>query len=182
MAVVWKINGKAVSRQEWDRRSARHKEIFGDKIADIVQSGQSPGVRTNDTWMRGKRCQDPDIDDPSLKYYAERAEAAGVSTSGKFLLESLMDSPDDHRCWVGSDSDALALAKRKKASITIKGVTHDYRDKYRDPAPDKPYEVADHIIEDDLALRLKTCPDATPTEIAKMKADIRREVTPTNIR
>lgn len=176
MAVVRKINGVVVTEKQWEQHFRRRERIFGKP------RWGAPAIRTNETWMRNKKHRDPDIDDPSLQVYAKRAEAAGVSTSGKFLLESLMDSPDDHQCWVGSDADAIALAKTKKALIEINGNVHDFRDKYRDPKPPEPYRVADHIVDDDLHERTKSNPNLTPAELAKMREDIRREITPTNIK
>lgn len=177
--IVYKINGQKVSKAEWERRGRRHKRIFGDRCAEMLEKQQPCAVRTNDTFMRGKKDQNCDqgLDNEMLAAHRAKASAAGVSLEGKHWFGSLAKSPTDLEGWCGSDSEVLAKAKREKILVELNGVVHDYRDKYAE-IPDKPYAVDDTIIDRQAEVAASELGSLTPAERVQLKEDIRRKMTP----
>lgn len=141
------INGKAVTEAELDAWSQRRKEIFGADRFDMSKwGGSAPSIRTNDTFMRGKKHGgDLDMTDETFAAYQRKAIAAGVSTSGKHYFGRLATSPGDPEAWVGSADEAIATARRKEMLIEINGQTYDFR-RTDDADDDAPYEVAPDIL------------------------------------
>jgi len=181
--LTWKINGKTVTKAEWDRAGERHKRIYGDRLAEMLDAGQCCSIRTNDTFMRGKKDQNCDqgLDPHMLASHKEIARRRGVSLEGKHWFGQLANAPDDMEGWCGSDSEVLAKAKKEKILVELNGVVHDFREKYRDIPDDKQYAVDDKLVEKQVAIHAAELGSITPAERKQLKEDLRREMTPANL-
>ena len=186
MSVVYKINGKTVTKQEADRWFSRRKELFGADRFDFSKwNGQVPAIRTDDTFMRGKKDQsslNQEFDDVATQDARKKASLAGVSTTGKFYYGSLADHANDPEAWCGSASEVIALAKRKKAKIELNGRTHDFREKYRDPPQQNGYEVAKDIVDREVKSEMnkrfgKQAARVSAKERQEIKEQVRKAVT-----
>lgn len=148
MSVTYKINGKSVSKRELRQWEKNRREVFG-VVPPWECPGSAPGIRTADTFFRGKKqgVTDEDFSPGDMERYRQEAEQSGVSTHNKFYFGQLADGPADNEAWCADESDVIATAKRKKMAVTIGGKTYDFRDKYRDPEnAGKPYRVNDRAV------------------------------------
>jgi hypothetical protein len=107
-----------------------------------------------------------DPDSLAGKTLLAEAKAAGVNPRGKVYKGGLADFPGDPRAWVESRGDCIRLAEER--GITLEGGIN-----YKPPetvAPtdwsDKPYRVADDIIED----RWEDAVEADPGLLSKPNA------------
>jgi hypothetical protein len=170
MSVVYKINDRVVSEAELEEWHAERVKMFGEDFFNPAKwGGKAPSIRTNDTFMRGKKHgADLDMTDETFGHYKRKAEAAGVSTSGKHYYGSLATRPGDPEAWCGSADDAIATAKRKGMRIEINGRTYDFRRQY-DDTPDDEYNVAPDIVAREVNEQIKT-------EGGKVSKKRRREI------
>lgn len=178
--LTYRINGRQVTKREWDAHSRKRKRVFGDSFQEMLDKQAPPAIRTNDTFMRGKKCQQAlDMTDEQYATFKAKAEAAGVSTTGKHYYGSLADELGDPSAWVGSDSEAIATAKRKGMLLDLGGGrVHDFRDKYVDVTPE-PYKVDDAIVERETAAAAAKIGPLSAKERAQLKAEVTKEITPT---
>lgn len=186
--LTWKINGRPVSKREWDAHSRRRNRIYGDKLAEMLDSQAPPTIRTNDTFMRGKKQGgDPGehlgMDPVTFELYKQRAQQAGVDITGKFYFGTVANKPGDPEAWCGSDSDVIAKAKKEKMLLEIKGTTYDFRDKYVDLPDDEPYAVAQDIVDRHVGELIEEEYDGheTPKIRAELEERVRKEITPTDV-
>lgn len=156
MKVTRKINGRVVTERQWQAHFARRASIFGDPCERMLAECAPPPIRTNDTFMRGKRTN-------SRSYYGQ-----------------LADFPGDERAWCADDSDVLRRAKELKIKIELKGVTHDFREKYTE-IQERPYRVADDLVQEEVAARLEETGPLPATELSQLTEQVRREITPGNL-
>lgn len=181
MSVVYKINGQNVSDKDADAWHAKRVAIFGEDYFDMSKwGGRAPSVRTNDTFMRGKKHgADLDMTDETFAAYKRKAEAAGVSTSGKHYYGQVADKPGDPEAWCGSADDAIAAARRKGMLIEINGRTYDFRRKY-DDTPDDSYRVADDIVEREVAAQVNQEGGRVSAKRRReIEEEVREDITPT---
>jgi hypothetical protein len=112
------------------------------KLAVMLASRSFPGVRTDATFNHG-RCNGNQFEThPALgDQYRRLADAAGVSTTGKFYSSGLADFPGDPTAWVSDRGDVLRVARLK--GMRVRGdVEHDPGE--REPMPDVP--IAPEIV------------------------------------
>lgn len=181
MTVVTYINGKPVSDEELEAWAQKRREIFGADRFDMAKwGGKAPSIRTNDTFMRGKKHgADLDMTDETFAHYKRKAESAGVSTSGKHYYGSLATQPGDPEAWCGSADDAIAVARRKQMRIEINGRTHDFRPRYDDTPDDEPYEVAQDIVNREVNDQIKLeGGKVSKRRRQQIEEEIRDEITP----
>ncbi len=181
--LVWKINGQVVTKAEWERRGREHKRIFGDRCAEMLDKQQPCSIRTNDTFMRGKKDQNCDqgLDPHMLASHRDLAAKRGVSLSGKHWFGQLANHPLDLEGWCGSDAEVLAKARKERILVELNGVVHDFREKYRDVPDDTPYRVDDELVTKRADAAANELGELTPAERTQLKEDIRREMTPANL-
>lgn len=181
MSVETYINGRKVDDAELEAWHKRRVELFGAERFDMTKwGGKAPSIRTNDTFMRGKKHgADLDMTDETFANYKRKAEAAGVSTSGKHYYGSVATRPGDPEAWCGSADEAIAAAKRKEMLIEINGRTYDFRRKYDDTPDDEPYRVADDIVEREVGEQIKVeGGNVSKKRRRQIEEEIRDEITP----
>ena len=181
MSVKTYINGKAASEEEIAAWQAKRVAIFGADRFDMSKwNGKAPSIRTNDTFMRGKKHGgDLDMTDETFAHYKRKAEAAGVSVNGKHYYSQLATHPGDPEAWCGSADDAMAAARRKGMSLEINGRTHDFRQQYDDTPDDEPYEVAPDILNREVNDQIKQeGGNVSKKRRQQIEEEIRDEITP----
>lgn len=182
MSVAYKINGKTVSEDEAQAWHARRVAIFGKDYFDMTKwNGAAPSLRTNDTFMRGKKHgADLGMTDETFDYYRKKAEAAGVSVSGKHYYSQIATCPGDPEAWCGSADDAIAAARRKNMEIEINGRTHDFRPRYEDIPDDEKPDVAPDILHREVNEQVKLEGGRVSAKRRQqIEEEIRDEITPT---
>jgi hypothetical protein len=111
-------------------------------LAEMLATRSFPGVKTDATFNHG-RCNGNQFEThPALgDQYRRLADAAGVSTTGKFYSSGLADFPGDPTAWVSDRGDVLRVARLK--GMRVRGdVEHDPGE--REPMPDVP--IAPEIV------------------------------------
>lgn len=179
------LNDRLVTEQEIDAWFERRKEIFGADYFDFANwGGKAPAVRTNDTFMRGKKqgVTTEDMSEDVMEEYRREAARHGVSTQNKFYFGSLATRHADPEAWCSSEDDVVATAKRKKMAIDINGKKYDFREN-RDVGPQE-YAVSDDIVDRYTQQRIEEVDPKLanhPEQVAKVREQIRAEITPTTI-
>jgi hypothetical protein len=112
------------------------------RLAIVLATGQFPGVRTDVEFNRG-RCNGNQFERcPGLgDYYRRAAEAAGVSTTGKYYSAALAEYPGDPEAWVADRHDVLAVARRK--GLKVEGLV-EYTPPEVEPIPE--VGLADDLV------------------------------------
>lgn len=159
---------RAVNQAE-TRRAARYIQCrlngCSHRLAEMLAARKFPALKTDSTFNAG-RCNGNQFEDvPGLgDHYKKIAEAAGVSTTGKYYCSGLADFPGDPTAWVSDRGDVLRVAREK--NLNVDGdVTH--RASEREPIPD--IDVADDLIDREVAEIL----DEDPT---RDRMEVREEV------
>lgn len=177
MSVIEKVNGQSLSKRAMRQWEKNRREVFG-VVPPWECPGSAPTIRTNDTFMRGKKCgafldMTPEIQEECLA----AARKAGVNPNGKFYYGQVARFDNDPLAWCGSDSDVLARARALKVKIELNGRVYDYRERKEEPKPEA-YEVAPDIVERYAQMQIDDNPDMTPTEQQQLKESLRENMTP----
>jgi hypothetical protein len=125
-------------------------------MAEMLATRSFPGVKTDAVFNEGKFSgQSTGECTAHGKWLRSQAEAAGVSTTGKWYCSGLASFPGDPTAWVDSRGDVLRIAEAKNMNV------HGYveHSAYEtDPGDD--LDIADDIIEDEVADILEANPFA----------------------
>ncbi|SIO37916.1 hypothetical protein SAMN05444166_4227 [Singulisphaera sp. GP187] len=138
-------------------------------MAEMLALRSFPGIKTDAIFNEGKFSgQSTGECDPRGAWLRQQAEAAGVSTSGKWYCSGLASFPGDPTAWVGDRGDVLRIAREK--NLTVDGyVTHKAHEV--DPGSDMP--IADDIIADEVNDILESNPfadaEAVRDEVYKLR-------------
>jgi hypothetical protein len=113
------------------------------KFAEMMATRSFPAIRTDSEYNKG-RCNGNQFEAvPGLgNLLRKQAEAAGVSTTGKYYCHGLAEYPGDPEAWVGGRGDVLAVAKKK--GMSVQGSV-EYTHPERAPMAD--VEIADDLIQ-----------------------------------
>jgi hypothetical protein len=132
-------------------------------MALMLATRSFPGIRTDSIFNEGRFSgQDQFIDCPAKGAWLRRqAEEAGVSTTGKYYLSGLAEYPGDPTAWVDSMSDVRRVAREKNLAIREGYLTQKAVE--REPMAD--VEIADDIIDNEVADILDENPGANPDEV-----------------
>ena len=181
MSIIYKINGQIVTKRQWDTHSRKRKAIYGDQFAEMLATQSPPSIRTNDTFMRGKKQgADLDMTEETFQHYKRKAAKAGVDVTGKYYYGTLATRPGDPSAWCGSISEAKAAAKRKEMLLETNVGNWDYRSKYRDDPDDLPYEVAPDIVAREVAEQIKQeGGKVDKRRREQIEQEVREDITPT---
>lgn len=84
------------------------------RLAEMLAERKAPLARTNDEFMRGT-CNGKQFegDERRGEIYRKRAEAGGVSITGKKYIHGLARFPGDPEAWVSSDGEARRRAESR---------------------------------------------------------------------
>jgi hypothetical protein len=114
------------------------------KMAEMLATRSAPGLKT-DTRFAARL--DANADVPAR--YRRMAKAAGVVTDGKQYMRQLAAFPGDPQAWVGGSDDVKRVCKHRgwgcDGAVDMKPVVKETPD-------DKPYTVAESIVDQEMAL------------------------------
>lgn len=122
----------------WDMRLSGESH----KMAELLAVGKFPAFKSDATFNAGRANGAQFETTPGLgDYYRGIAEAAGVSTTGRYYSAGLADFPGDPTAWVADRADVLRVAKDK--GYKVSGDV-EYDPGEREPMPD--VAVAPEIV------------------------------------
>lgn len=125
-------------------------------MAEMLATRTFPGVKTDAIFNEGKFSgQSTGECDARGTWLRAQAEAAGVSTTGKWYCSGLADFPGDPTAWVDSRGDVLRIAEAK--NMTVRGYV-EHKAHETDPGED--LAIDDGLIEDEVADILESNPHA----------------------
>lgn len=125
-------------------------------MAEMLATRSFPGVKTDAIFNEGKFSGQSTGECAAHGVWLRRqAEAAGVSTTGKWYCSGLASFPGDPTAWVDSRGDVLRIAEAKNMNV------HGYveHSAYETDGGDD-LDIADDIIEDEVADILEANPYA----------------------
>lgn len=152
--MIFKINGRTVSKREWDRHYANKVSVYGDPFQDMLESRHAPMMKDSDRmFISGAFAQTPThgLDPLSADRTITRARKAGINTHGKVFMSQL-GPPESPLAWVSGIEDfktSLKLQGKGCESMGIKPIV-------KDPTPDIP--LADDIILEEISTRMESDP------------------------
>jgi hypothetical protein len=164
---TFKINGKPVTRQEWDARRPN------GRLKEICDSGRMPGLRTDTLFFAGSH-NDPNVSEEGYNL----ARAAGVQTEGRKHFDSL-GAPEDPDTWHNSFAGVKRAAEKKNLSL-FRADECVVKARQVEPEPEGPYEVAEDLVNKYTQYKIDDNPGIaeTPQQVAALKEEVRKELTP----
>lgn len=129
-------------------------------MAEMLATRSFPGIKTDAIFNEGKFSGDDGRIGAEQTWLRQQAEAAGVSTAGKWYCRGLASFPGDPTGWVGDRGDVLRVAREK--NMTVHGyVEHEGYE--ADPGDD--VTIGDDIIENEVQDILDSNPFADPDHV-----------------
>lgn len=153
--MIYKLNGKTVSKKEFDAYAQKRESIMGNLMEGILESRQAPGTKNTDrAFLEGMGGQSltHGLDKTFVGRYYERAAKAGISTAGKVYISQL-GPPSSPLAWVSDLSDVKKSCELQGHGCEALGV----KPVVKDPGPDIP--LADDIVQAEVEKRFEANPD-----------------------
>ncbi len=139
----------------------------------MLQSGQTPFLMTDSVFLEG-RCNGNQFEKRPAHgdAYKKKANAAGVSTTGKVYLSGLAEEPGDPRAWVSGRGDVRRLLEER--GWNSQGAVNHTTERSEPPpamdiAPDLVTELAEKAVEQDPGLAEKDSQEVRETIKARHK-------------
>ena len=145
------------------------------KMAEMLATRTFPGLKTDAIFNEGKFSGDSGKIGSQQLWLKEQAEAAGVSTSGKWYCSGLASFPGDPTAWVGDRGDVLRIAREK--NMTVHGYV-EHAGHETDGGDDIP--IDESIVNDDVNHILESNRYADVDEIREKVIAIRTGVVDNN--
>lgn len=173
MNVTYKINGRAVSEQQFKQRT---DPVL---LEEILATRRCPACVTNDTFMAGRKLNGAQFKTQAeYEIYSRELRAKGGSTAGKFYSHKLATRVGDPQAWIGSSSDVRRVLLERGDSGGCAGVKVQ---RNRDCLGEEPeYGIADDIIDREVEAKLSQNPELAPTpkERARFRAELKQKRQP----
>lgn len=129
-------------------------------MAEMLATRTFPGVKTDAVFNNGKFSGDSGKIGPQQLWLKQQAEAAGVSTNGKWYCSGLADFPGDPTAWIDSRNDVLRIAETK--NMTVHGyVEHQGRQ----VAPVEDVEIADDLVRSEVEDIVESNPGINESDV-----------------
>jgi hypothetical protein len=166
-----------VSRSEEIQAKYEQMRLEGQShnIAEMLATRSFPGVKTDAIFNEGKFSGDSWMVGPEQQWLRNRAETAGVSTTGKWYCRGLADFPGDPTAWVDGRGDVMRIAAEK--NMTVHGYVEQQGHEV-DPGGDVP--IADELISDEVQDILDAHPGASPEAVRDEVYQLRTGAVDTN--
>ena len=129
-------------------------------IAEMLATRSFPGVKTDAIFNEGKFSGERGRIGPQELWRIAQAEAAGVSTTGKWYCSGLASFPGDPTAWVGDRGDVLRIAREK--NLNVQGYV-EHQGYETDGGGDVPIDNA--IVDDEVNDILESNPHANAEDI-----------------
>lgn len=150
------VNGRPIEDLSPAERAALDSRAKA-RLADLLVSQQAPVIRTDATFMRGRKKGAEQFGNNALvrQAYMEPANRIGMSTDGRCYLSEIADYPGDPRAWVESADDIRRVCEERgwsaSGDVTVKG---------REKAPTPEVTVAEDIVDREVAREVAANPEA----------------------
>lgn len=151
-------------------------------LAEMLAFQQFPATRSNTDYMRGRLSGDQfgrTPQDQALgRNYRLRANAAGVSTVGKYYFHSVARFPGDPEAWHDSIDDVKRLCEKR--GWGMRGYTSVDRVDRDEDLVEQPYNPAPDIVAERMASRVAADPGlgSTPQKLQRLKEEVRESLIP----
>lgn len=144
------------------RQRYREMRVAGEShnMAEMLATRSFPGLRTDAIFNEGRFSSDAGKVGPEQLWLKQQAEAAGVSTNGKWYCRGLASFPGDPTAWVSDRGDVLRVAREK--NMNVEGYV-EHKAHHVDPGDD--ISIADDIIESEVREILEACPEANADDV-----------------
>lgn len=171
----YKINGKVVTKKEWDAHYARKQSLYGMSFSDMLQS--PPGVKTDDTFLAGVGNLDQQIKDPAqLEHIVRQARKHGYNPKHTdFYNEALASFAGDPKAFLNHGQAKGHLKK----TLEERGYRQDRDGDVSVVAGplDDPYVNPEHRLHPKIVKRIKRQkikdnPDLAHVDQRELEADI----------
>lgn len=163
---VVSLNSSVQSRYELMRQNGQ-----SHSIAEILACRAFPGVKTDSVFNEG-RCNGSQFEKHPLlgDYYKAKAEAAGVSTTGKYYCSGLARFPGDPKAWISDRSDVKRVADEN--GFAVHGyVEHDGRRNDEAPMPDM--KIDPRIVQEEVDEIMAQSPGARREDVEERVTQLR---------
>lgn len=144
-------------------------------MAEMLATRSFPGVKTDAVFNEGKFSGDTGRIGPQELWRIQQAEAAGVSTTGKWYCSGLAEFPGDPTAWVSDRGDVLRVAREK--NMTVHGYV-EHQGHEADGGSD--VAIADELINDEVNDILESCPGADAEAVREQVYSVRTGAVDTN--
>lgn len=161
-----------ISIEDVDHYCESRQNGCSRKLATLLATRSFPGVRTDSSFNSG-RCNGNQFEhNPKVgDYYRRRAEAAGVSTTGKFYMAAIANEPGDPQAWVSDRHDVLRVAKERGYRVTG---NVEYEPPGFGQAPPSPkIKIAPEIVKEAADLMMLADPDMRPEDATEKATELR---------
>ena len=138
------------------------------KMAEMLATRTFPGLRTDAIFNEGKFSGEQGRIGPQELWRIQQAEAAGVSTTGKWYCSGLASFPGDPTAWVGDRGDVLRIAREK--NLTVHGYV-EHSGHATDGGGDVSIDA--NLIDDEVSDILDENPDCNAGEVRQQVIAIR---------
>lgn len=130
------------------------------RMSEMLATRSFPGIKTDAIFNEGRFSGEAGRIGVEQRWLQEKAEAVGVSTTGKFYCRGLADFPGDPAAWVSDRGDVLRVAREK--NMTVHGyVEHEGRE----VEPTADVRIADDLVESEVNEILAECPEANREQV-----------------
>lgn len=144
-------------------------------MAEMLATRSFPGLKTDSIFNEGKFSSDSGQIGQEQLWLQKQAEAAGVSTNGKWYCRGLASYPGDPTAWVGDRGDVLRVAREK--NMTVQGYV-EHKGHEVDPGGD--VAIASDLVDSEVADILESNPFANPEEVREQVTAVRSGAVDTN--
>ncbi|MBX6312827.1 MAG: hypothetical protein IRY99_07925 [Isosphaeraceae bacterium] len=146
----------ALPDDQFRRYKAMRLDGQSHTFALMLATKRFPGIRTDSTFNVG-RVNGNQFEDCPLRgdYYKRMAEAAGVSTTGKFYSGALARFPGDPEAWISGRGDVERLCRERgwncSGDVTVRAP------RYADPITEVKLDPS--IVDDEVDARIEAQPE-----------------------
>ena len=160
-----------------DGYKALRSAIESERLAEMLDSGQTPHCISDQTYMKGHVSGSQFEKNQEMgDYYKSEAEAHGGNTNGKRYVSGLARFPGDPEAWVtGRDDIKRVIDSRPGWSCTG---TVDINGRANSPAPKEAPEVADDLLDKYTIQVASTLPDPERIDLDDLRLQVKERIKP----
>lgn len=176
MNVRYKLNGRIVTKDEWDQRMKEREAIYGNSLSDMLDSHIAPRVMTDDVYFSGVGTLEQQIAEPHhLEHIVKSAKAHGYTPKATdFYRADIAEFPGDPRAFFNHGHGRGEINKR----LEEKGMRMDRdgdvtcREPDEDPYKNPKAKLSPRIVKRIKKHKLKENPDLARADQQELEADI----------
>lgn len=172
----YKLNGRLVTKEEWDRRMAEREALYGNQLADMLSSQQAPRVMTDDVYLAGVGSLEQQIPEKDhLELVTKTAMAHGYKPKASdYYRPDLAEFPGDPKAFL---NHGQGLGHLKK-TLAERGMHMDRdgdvhcQEPHRDPYEKPKLKLHPKLVRKIKKDRVKDNPDLARADQRELVEDI----------